>query len=78
MDKTFKQKLDEYFKNEDLKALLYTLLGYIGIEPDRTSASSALTACVSYYLYGSYFPKGGAQRFAEGLKESIESIAARS
>jgi all-trans-retinol 13,14-reductase len=72
-NKTFKQKLDEHFRNENLKALLRSLLGYIGTEPERTPASSALTACVSYYLYGGYFPRGGAQRFADSLKEFIES-----
>lgn len=73
LNKTYKQKLDEYFKNEELKALLCALLSYLGTEPERTQASSALTACVSYYLHGGYFPKGGAQRFADSLKGVIES-----
>ncbi|RDD53055.1 MAG: NAD(P)/FAD-dependent oxidoreductase, partial [Candidatus Korarchaeota archaeon NZ13-K] len=68
MNKTYKQKLDEFFVNEDLKSLLCALLGYLGTKPDETPASSALTAVVSYYLHGGYFPKGGAQRFAESLK----------
>ena len=72
LNKTFKQKLDEYFKNEDLKSLLCALLGYLGTKPEETRASSALTAVVSYYLHGGYFPKGGAQRFADCLKEFIE------
>jgi len=71
LNKTFKQKLDEYFKNEDLKSLLCALLGYIGTEADKITASSALTATVSYYIYGGYFPK--AQEFANSLKEFIES-----
>ncbi len=66
------QKLNEYFKDEDLKALLCALLGYFGTKPEKTFASNALTACVSFYLYGGYFPKGGAQRFADSLKEFIE------
>jgi len=73
MNKTYKQKLDEYFMDEDLKKLLCALLGYLGTEPEKTLASSALTACVSYYLHGGYFPKGGAQRFADSLKCFIES-----
>ena len=72
MNKTYKQKLDEYFTNEDLKTLLCALLGYLGTEPEKTPASSALTAVVSYYLHGGYFPKGGAQRFANSLKKFIE------
>ena len=72
-NKTYKQKLDEHFKNEDLKTLLCAQLGYIGTEPEKTPASSALTTCISFYLHGGYFPKGGAQRFADSLKEIIES-----
>lgn len=72
MNKTYKQKLDEYFTNEDLKTLLCALLGYLGTKPEKTPANSALTAVVSYYLYGGYFPKGGAQRFANALKDFIE------
>ena len=77
MSKTYKQKLDEYFTNEDLKTLLCALLGYLGTEPGKTLASSALTAVVSYYLYGGYFPRGGAQRFADSLKNFIESNGGR-
>ncbi|HIH69784.1 phytoene desaturase family protein [Methermicoccus shengliensis] len=73
MNKTFRQKLDEYFKNEELKTLLCALLGYTGTEADKTPASNALTAVVSYYIHGGYFPRGGAQRFANSLKEVIES-----
>jgi len=73
MNKTYEEKLDEYFENEYLKELLCALLGYIGTEAEKTLASSALTACVSYYLYGGYFPKGGAQKFANCLKNFIEN-----
>jgi all-trans-retinol 13,14-reductase len=71
-NKTYKQKLDEHFKNEDLKALLCALLGYLGTEPEETLGLNALSACISFYIYGGYFPKGGAQTFASALKEFIE------
>ena len=72
MNKTFKEKLDEYFKDEDLKNLLCALIGYVGAKPDKVSASSALTAMVSYYIHGGYFPRGGAQNFADTLRRFIE------
>ncbi len=72
MNKTYKEKLDEYFTSEDLKTLLCALIGYLGTKPEETPASSALTAVVSYYIYGGYFPKGGAQGFANSLKSIIE------
>ena len=73
LNKSFKQKLDEFFKDEDLKMLLCALLAYIGTTPDKAPASSALTACISYHLYGGYFTRGGAQKFANTLKNIIES-----
>ncbi|MEX0569462.1 MAG: FAD-dependent oxidoreductase [Candidatus Njordarchaeota archaeon] len=72
MNKTFKEKIDEYFKNEKLKSFFFALLGYVGTAPEKTLASSALVGCISYYLYGGYFPKGGAQRFADSLKNVVE------
>ena len=71
MNMTFEEKLSEYFEDEDLKKFFYALLGYVGTHPEKTIASSALVACISYYLYGGYFPRGGAQRFADSLKNVI-------
>ena len=73
LNKSFKQKLDEFFKNEDLKILLCALLAYTGTKPEKTPGLSGLTACVSYYLYGGYFTRGGAQKFAKVLKEVIKN-----
>ncbi|MCX8152686.1 MAG: NAD(P)/FAD-dependent oxidoreductase [Archaeoglobaceae archaeon] len=72
MNKTYKQKLDEYFSDESLKKLLSALLSYVGTSPEKTLASTALVACISYYLHGGYYPKGGAQRYADSLKDFIE------
>ncbi len=72
MNKTYKEKLDEFFTDPNLKTVLCGLLGYIGTKPEETPASSALTAAVSYYLHGGYFPKGGAQNYANTLKKVIE------
>jgi len=72
MNKTYREKLDEFLRNEDLKKLLCALIGYVGAEPDKISASTALTAIVSYYLHGGYYPKGGAGSFANALKKYIE------
>ena len=77
MNKTFKEKLDEYFEDEDLKTLLCALIGYIGAEPSEVPASSALTAVLSYYIHGGYFPRRGAQNFAETLRRFIEDHGGR-
>ncbi|MEM4523426.1 MAG: FAD-dependent oxidoreductase [Nitrososphaeria archaeon] len=77
MSKSFKQKLDEYFSDEELKELLCACLGYVGTKLEETPASAALTACVSYYLYGGYFPVGGAQNYANTLRDFIEKHGGR-
>ena len=71
LNKTFAQKLNDYFRNEDLKEFLCALLPHFGVKPDKASANGVLTAGVSYFLYGGYSPKK-AQRFANSLKEFIE------
>ena len=77
MNKTFREKLDEHFEDEDLKALLCALIGYVGADPGEVPASSALTAVISYYIHGGYFPRGGARNFAETLKKLIEDHGGR-
>jgi len=72
LNKTFKALLDEYFTNKDLKVLLTALLPYVGTKPEKTSALSALTACLGYYMHPNYFTKGSAQKFADCLKNVIE------
>ncbi|MCX8095386.1 MAG: NAD(P)/FAD-dependent oxidoreductase [Caldisericia bacterium] len=72
MNKTFEDKLNEYFKDNNLKKLISSLVGYVGSSPNKIYASSALTNCVSYFLFGGYFPKGGAQNFSNSLKNKIE------
>lgn len=71
LNKTYQQKLDEYFKDKDLKELLCILIPYIGTKPEETPANNALSAMLSYYIHGGYFPKGG-MNFALALKEFIE------
>ncbi|MGC8913057.1 MAG: NAD(P)-binding protein [Thermoplasmata archaeon] len=68
VNKNFKQKLDEYFKNEDSKAVLCALLGYVGTTPEKTSGLSALTACyrMHFLLYlWRIFPKRRGAKICE-------------
>lgn len=71
-NKTIKQKLDDHFDDEDLKALLSSFMNYLGTEPARTPAWVILR----YYgilRHEIYFSKGGAQRYADSLRDFIES-----
>lgn len=72
MNRTFQDILDEYFSDSNLKTLLCALMGYVGTQPEETPASNALTAVISYYIYGGYSIKGGAVNFANSLRKVIE------
>lgn len=77
MNRTFEEKLNEYFKDDNLKKIITSLIGYIGTSPNKVYASSALTNCVSYFLFGGCFPKGGAQNFSNSLKNKIEEFGGK-
>ncbi|MCL0040219.1 NAD(P)/FAD-dependent oxidoreductase [Thermodesulfovibrionales bacterium] len=72
-DTTFQEKLDESFKNEDLKSFLSGLCAYTGTEPEKTTALMALTVWMGYFIHGGYFTKGGTQNFVNTLSSFIEN-----
>lgn len=69
---SFQQKLDEFFKEPDVKTFFCSYLGYLGMKADYIRASQALAPCLGYLLFGGYAIKGGPQHFANALKMSIE------
>jgi len=69
---SYQQKLDEFFKDEDLKKFMGSLLGYVGATANKVSASIALLGCLQYFIYGGYYPKCGPQHFANTLKDVTE------
>jgi all-trans-retinol 13,14-reductase len=73
LDKTFQEKLDEYFTDEGLKSFLGGLAAYTGTEPWNTSAVMALTVWMGYFLHGGYFTKGGAQNLVNALSGFIRN-----
>lgn len=72
LNKTFEQKLNEYFTDEAIKNIFKSLLGYIGSSAEQTQAKSVLISCLGYYLHGGHYTKGGAQHYTETLKKYIE------
>jgi all-trans-retinol 13,14-reductase len=70
---TYQQKLDEFFYDKELKGILCSLLGYLGTKAEQTEAHKALLWCLRYFIYGGYYPKQGGKRFADALRQVIES-----
>lgn len=70
-DKSWKQKLDEFFTDPELKSLLNSIINHMEIDLDITPAEAILRD-YGFIRYGSYFPKGGAQKLADAIKGFIE------
>ena len=67
-NKTFLDLLNQYFDNEQLKAILsLPVLGNMGIAPSLVSAFSALKLYREFMLDGGYYPKGGVQTLPDVL-----------
>jgi len=76
-NKSYKEKLDSYFKDEDLKQFFCSLLSCAGTIPEQTGAIRGLATCMPYFIFGGYYPKKGAKKFAHALKDIIESNGGR-
>ena len=71
--KNFRQKLDEYFKDEKLIDFVSTLTHYIDAPLEKVPGGTAIVACLSYLIYGGgYLPKNAGASFTEALREVIE------
>lgn len=68
---TTKDYLDSIISSEKLKALLTTIWGDYGVAP-KESAFVMHALVARSYLYGGYFPEGGASAIAETMVPIIE------
>jgi len=73
-DATFKSLLDAYFSNWELKSILSTMLGNIGLPSSRASALSSVFLFREFVLDGGYYPKGGIQRLPDALLAQFEEF----
>jgi phytoene desaturase len=73
---TMTDKLDEYFSDPKLKAVLIADTAHWGSLPSNTSFIFDAMLRLSYFL-GNYYPKGGSQQFADDLGRGIEARGGR-
>jgi all-trans-retinol 13,14-reductase len=69
--KSWKQKLDEYFTDEGLRDLLNSIINHMSIDLELTPAEGVLRD-YGFIRYGSFFPKGGAQKLVDAIRGFIE------
>jgi phytoene dehydrogenase-like protein len=68
---TFAAVLARHFRDPALKAVLAMPLGNVGLPSTQVAATTALFLYREFVFDGGYYPKGGMQRFADVLVESI-------
>lgn len=68
---TFRQVLDQFFKDEEVKKCLAIFLANIGSASDTTSALSGVALLKQFILYGGFYPKGGMQKIPDALVETL-------
>ena len=68
---TYKEMLDNFFTDEQLKMTLSAQWGYIGSPPHEVSAIGMCQMLVNYLKDGAYFPVGGTQNFADTITQKF-------
>ena len=64
LNKTFQEKLDQYFTNPSIRSLLASLMGYVGASR-KTPALFVLLGTLTYFINGSHYMHGGPQALAD-------------
>ncbi|ODS34070.1 MAG: putative phytoene dehydrogenase [Candidatus Scalindua rubra] len=70
-DLTYKEMLDIFFTNEQLKMVLSAQWGYIGSPPHEVSAIGMCQMLVNYLKDGAFFPVGGTQIFTDAIAQKF-------
>ncbi|MCP5007527.1 MAG: NAD(P)/FAD-dependent oxidoreductase [Planctomycetes bacterium] len=70
-DLTYKEMLDMFFTDEDLKMVLSAQWGYIGSPPHEASAIGMCQMLVNYLKDGAYYPLGSTQNFADTITQKF-------
>lgn len=70
-DLTYKEMLDKFFGNEQLKMILAAQWGYIGLPPQKVSAIGMCQMLVNYLKDGAYYPLGSTQNFTNTITQKF-------
>ncbi|MCR4289184.1 MAG: NAD(P)/FAD-dependent oxidoreductase [Candidatus Scalindua sp.] len=68
---TYKEMLDKFFTDEQLKMTLSAQWGYIGSPPHEVSAIGMCQMLINYLKDGAYFPVGGTQNFSDTITQKF-------
>ncbi len=71
--KTFQQLLDEFITNHDLRKVLAVYCLWLGVQPDKISATLAAIVFNSPFIDGNFYPKGGMLAFSKNMVDVYKS-----
>lgn len=75
---TFKDLLDSYFSDGELKTILsIASLGYTGLPPSSLSAFIAILIFREFIFDGGYYPEGGMQKFPDSLAVKLKNFGGK-
>ena len=63
--------VDRYLEDRQLKAVVSTLWGYLGLPPSQVSAGLFALVILSYHLTGAWYPKGGSQAISRAMAAAV-------
>lgn len=70
-NKTLKQMLDDFFRDQRLKAILSQLWPYYGLAPHRLASMCFCYATYDFLKHGGYYIKGGAETLSNALYKIV-------
>ncbi len=68
--------VDQYIEADEIKALLSTLWGYLGLPPSKLSAGQFGLTLLSYHTSGAWYPTGGSGAVTKAMADTIEERGA--
>lgn len=66
-NQTYREMLNTFFHDDELKMVLSGQWGYIGLPPTQASALGMCQMMINYLKDGAFFPAGGTQEFANAF-----------
>lgn len=72
MSMSWDEYMNQFVKDEKLKAALSNLWGYYGLPPKTLNAAIYIFPWVSYHLSGAFYPEGGSMAISRALEATLK------
>lgn len=73
MSMSWDEYMNQFLRDEKLKAALSNLWAYYGLPPQTLNAAIYIFPWVSYHLAGAFYPKGGSMAISRALEATLKN-----